>query len=63
MDFFDQEIFGRIPEGNILVKIGKAVDFESVAVGLECYYDKDQGRPSWPIATMVKALFLSLYFF
>ena len=62
MDFFDHEIFGRLPENNILVKIKKVVDFEVVARGLESYYDRDQGRPSGPIVTMLKALFLAIYF-
>jgi hypothetical protein len=62
MNFFDQELFKKIPQDNILVKIKKVVDFDSIAKTLECYYDPYQGRPSWSIPVMVKTLFLSIYF-
>lgn len=61
-DFFDKELFGRLPEDNMLVKIARVVDFAGVARRLERYYDRAQGRPSWPIVTMLKALFLGIYF-
>jgi len=61
-DFFDKELFGRLPENNMLVKIARVVDFEGIAERLECHYDRHQGRPSWPIVTMLKALFLAIYF-
>lgn len=61
-EFFDKEIFGRLPENHLLVKIKGVVDFEVLARRLERYYDRYQGRPSWPIVTMIKALFLSIYF-
>ena len=61
-DFFDKELFGRLPENNLLVKIARVVDFEGIAERLECHYDPYQGRPSWPIVTMLKALFLLIYF-
>lgn len=62
MDFFDQQIFERIPQDNILVRIKRVVDFDAIAERIESCYDRYQGRPSWPIATMVKNLFLEVYF-
>ncbi len=61
-NFFDEEIFKRIPENNILVRIKKVVNFDRIAQKIEPYYDPYQGRPSWPIGVMVKALFLEIYF-
>ena len=61
-NFFDEEIFKRIPQNNILVKIKRVVDFDRIAKKIEPYYDPYQGRPSWPIAIMIKAIFLEIYF-
>jgi IS5 family transposase len=61
-NFFDEEIFRRIPLDNILVKINRVVDFDTIAKRLEGYYDRYQGRPAWAIVTMVKVLFLEMYF-
>lgn len=61
-NFFDKEIFKKIPQKNILVKINKVVDFGRIGKSLEGYYDRYQGRPSYPIEMMVKALFLEMYY-
>ncbi len=61
-NFFDEEIFKRIPQDNPLVKIKRVVDFDRIGKQIEPSYDPYQGRPSWPIATMIKALFLEIYF-
>lgn len=61
INFFDVEIFKRISNHEILVKIKDVVNFDEMAKKIECYYDKDQGRSSWPITTMIKTLFLEIY--
>lgn len=61
MNFFDAEIFKRISKNDILVKINEVVNFDEMAKKVECYYDEDQGRPSLPITTMIKTLFLEIY--
>lgn len=62
LSFIDKEVFDRLPNNNILVRIKEAIDFDKIAKQLEVYYEPYQGRPSWPIVLMVKLLFLEIYF-
>jgi IS5 family transposase len=61
-NFFDNEIFSRISEKNILVRIKKVINFDSIAERIESYYDREQGRPSWPLKTMIAVLFIEIFY-
>ena len=61
-NFFDNEIFSRISEKNILVKVKKVVNFDKIAERIESYYDRYQGRPSWPLKTMIAVLFIEILY-
>lgn len=62
LDFIDQLVFARLPEGEILVKIKQVVDFQALARPLEDFYVKHWGRPGYPVKTMLAILFIEYYY-
>lgn len=50
-----------VPEGHVLMRMKRAVDWTAVEEALARYYPSGEGRPSWPPAVLVRMLVLEQY--
>lgn len=62
MSFADSLVNQRAGRNDWLTQLDKLIDWSAVAVILERIYAADEGRPSYPVLTLVKLLLLQLWY-